>query len=87
MAIKKPYVVRIGPTGIVDLKFTEQRMQEVGGVKVLDESSKQDAETISTFDLDKEGDILRIHGQFTGNVTLGISMYIEPNESTKAEKL
>ena len=35
LAIKKPYVLAIEPSGIVNLKFTKQRMQEVDGVKVL----------------------------------------------------
>ena len=80
-------MVSIGPTGIVDLKFSKQRLQEIDGVNVLDEENKQDIETVVIFDQDEEGDIVRIHGQFEGNVTRGISMYIEPNESTEAEKL
>ena len=59
-------------------------MQEIDGVKVLD---AENFEPVVIFEHDEDGDIVRIHGQFEGNVTRGISMYIEPNESTEAEKL
>ena len=42
-------------------------MKEILGVKVLDEEQKQETENVRIFDQDKEGDILRIHGQFLGN--------------------
>ena len=52
LAIKKPYVIVIEPSGIVNLKFTKERIQEVDGVRVLDEVSKQDKETVQIFDRD-----------------------------------
>ena len=42
LAIEKPHGVSIGLTGIVDLKFTNQRMRETEGVKLPDQEIKQD---------------------------------------------
>ena len=47
----------------------------------------QDDETFKTFAYDIEGDVSRIYGSFVGNMTRGISVYIEPSEMSDPEKL
>ena len=49
--------------------------------------SEQDEESPEIFAYDSDGEVSRIYGTFEGNVTLGVSLYIEPNESTDPEKL
>ena len=58
-------------------------MQEIDELK----EPRQDDETFETFVYDTEGDVSRIYGSFVGNLTRGISMYIEPSEMSNPEKL
>ena len=51
------------------------------------DESKQDIENPQVFTYDTEGEVSRIYGSFEGNLTSGISMYIEPSESSDPEKL
>ena len=58
-------------------------MQEVDELR----DPGQDDETFETFVYNTEGDVSRIYGSFVGNLTRGISMYIEPSEMSNPEKL
>ena len=49
--------------------------------------SEQDKESPEIFAYDSDGEVSCIYGTFEGNVTLGVSLYIEPNESADPEKL
>ena len=47
----------------------------------------QDDETFETFVYDTDGEVSRIYGSFEGNLTHGISLYIEPSEMSDPKKL
>ena len=49
--------------------------------------TKQEKDTLEIIAYSVEGDVSRIYGIFEGNLTNGISLYIEPSESSDPEKL
>ena len=62
-------------------------MREIDSVKDQDDENRQLKETSAVFAYDTEGNISRIYGSFEGNLTSGISIYVEPSEMSAPEKL
>ena len=80
LAIEKPWLDSIGFSGTVELQFTKLRMQR--GNECIDLGQDD-----QTFFYDADGEVSRIYGSFEGNLTCGISLYIEPSEMSNPEKL